>query len=203
MLLPIFVACNGNEEKTDTIDFEEFAGETGVGTEDSVAIEVDTALDLSTEMGQFIYAMSPDYDTMSSSTFHVMDRFSFSSSKKLKFSAKYEVPYGKSNKVTPTADFYYYSFSDSIKTNNAFYNYLDALAEEGEGGPVKLLQDVEAIKTTPMFMVVYDTVIVSAIYPCEHEENNWDAFQDSLLNIYGKKYRYQIDVSCGGPLIWK
>ena len=105
--------------------------------------------------------------------------------------------------VTPTANFFYYSFADSNKTLNAFYNYLDVMASDGEGGPVKLNEDVKSIKMPPMFMLVYDTIIVSTQYMCEHAENDWKSFQDSVLNTYGKNYKYQIDVACGGPLKWK
>lgn len=198
----LLFSCSGEQEQADSMDFDDFAGETGVQEDNDTIVETVVVEDLS-EMGQLIRNMEADYDTVYCTTSHPIDRFSFSTSRKVSFSGKEQVPYGKSNMVTPVADFFYYSFTDSNKTINAFYNYLDRLADDGEGGPVKLNEDVKFIKTPPLFMVVYDTIIVSAKYKCEHEAHNWRAFQDSVLKVYGKDYKYQIDVDCGGPLVWK
>jgi hypothetical protein len=202
LFVPLMIACAGEEQESDVIDADEYLGEIGV-LEDSVEVDTTTLIDLGTNLSKLVNGMSSAYDTTVQENFHLLDRFTFSTSQKIKFVGKEEVPYGKSNMVTPKADFFYYTFADTNKTLNAFYNYLDEMAVEGEGGPVKLNEDVEAIKMPPMFMVVYDTVIVSVKYLCEHEENDWNAFQDSILTIYGKEYRYQIDVDCGGPLKWK
>lgn len=203
LLIPFtFFACNGGDQDGEVINAEDFLGETGQII-DSVEIDTTLNIDLGTELSQLVNCLSSTYDTLSQSEFHLLDRFSFSTSQKLAFKGKSEVPYGKSAMVTPKANFFYYTFTDTTKTLSAFYNYLDEMAAEGEGGPVKLMEDVEAIKMPPMFMVVYDTVIVSAKYLCEHESNDWGSFQDSILKVYGSEYRYQIDVDCGGPLKWK
>jgi hypothetical protein len=199
---PFIVACSGNEEPAEVLDADEFMGETGQLI-DSVEVNTNEIVDLGSHLGQLIHKMDAEYDTTSNDSFHLLDRFSSSSSLKVQFKGLNEVPYGKSAMVTPKADFFYYTFPDTTKTLNAFYNYLDEMVPEGEGGPVKLNEDVDAVKMAPMFLVVYDTVIVSAKYLCEHEENNWNAFQDSILSVYGSEYRYQIDVDCGGPLKWK
>jgi hypothetical protein len=103
--------------------------------------------------------------------------------------------------VTPIASVYYYTFSDSVKTKSAFYNWLDCFGKDCN--EVKLNQDVESVKSTPMFTLVYDTTIVAVEYLCEHEKNNWKAFEDSLTARFGSNYKYRIEVGCGGPLRWK
>ena len=117
------------------------------------------------------------------------------------FVGKEDVPYGKTNMVTPKASLFYYTFKDTTATKNAFYNWLDCFGSDCD--VIKLGEDVDAIKTPPMYTLVYDTTIVIVEYLCEHEKNDWGTFQDSLLNKFGKDYRYAINIDCGGPLKWK
>jgi hypothetical protein len=203
ILIPIMLSCGGEEDKVDPIDIDEFTGETGEEYTDSTGIEIlDDSTEL-TDVSLLIRKIESVYDTTTGKGFHSLDRFGFSTSQKVNFKGKNEVPYGKSNMVFPEAEFFYYTFSDTNKTTNAFYNYLDGMASEGEGGPVKINQDVESIKMAPMYMLVYDTVIVYVNYKCEHVKNDWGSFQDSVLSIFGDEYDYQIQVGCGGPLEWK
>ena len=141
-ILALFILSCGGEKDPETVDFDEIAGETGV--EEDTAKEDVIMEDNLFSMDQLIQKMNVDYDTAEVSGFHPMDRFSYSTNRKVKFVGKNKVPYGKSSMVTPTAEFYYYSFVDSNKTISAFYNYLDIMADEGEGGPVDsdLLENV-------------------------------------------------------------
>ncbi len=201
-ILPFLLACSGQEEESNSIDFEDFAGETGVEEIDSSNLNADTSVDLSTPEGKLVNALSSVYDTIVNDDFNALDRFTFSQTKKIGFKGKHEVPYGKSNMVYPTAKVFYYSFKDTTTTKNAFYNYLDGLSANGEAGAVKIDQDMESIKSPPLLLIVYDTVILSAEYLCEHAKNDWRPFEDSLMNIYGKSYRHKVTIDCGGPLKW-
>lgn len=201
ILVPFIIACSGAEDEGNNVNYEDFAGETGIET-DSFLLNIDTVLDLSTFEGKLIGALSSDYDTTVNTEFNPLDRFSFSESKKIGFKAKYEVPYGKTTMVYPQANFFYYSFNDTTTTKNAFYNYLDGLSASGEVGAVKINQDLNSIKSPPVFLLVYDTMIVTTEYFCEHAKNDWQPLQDSIEAIYGDNYRYKINLSCGGPLKW-
>lgn len=201
-ILIVLFAISCRNEPNETLDFDEFAGDTGL-IEDSLVVTTDSVKSDGTALGELIEAVKSEYDTLTLSEGHPMDRFGYSTSRKVQFKGLNEVPYGKTNMVYPLAKFYYYSFADTNKTLNAFYNYLDVIAEEGEGGPVKLNVDVESIKTPPLFMVVYDTVIVAANFMCEHKSNNWIPFQKSILDVFGKEFTHQINIDCGGPLKWK
>ncbi|MBK6527761.1 MAG: hypothetical protein IPG07_20770 [Crocinitomicaceae bacterium] len=112
-----------------------------------------------------------------------------------------KVQSGNSALVTPVASVYYYTFSDSVKTKSAFYNWLDCYGKDCN--EVKLNQDVELFKSEPMLTLIYDTTIVAVEYLCEHEKNNWKSFEDSLTARFGSDYKYRIEVGCGGPLRWK
>lgn len=199
---PLLIGCSGGEDAPNNMDYEDFAGETGLEENDTLVQSVDTSLDLSTSEGRLIHSLQEDYDTVENSSFNALDRFSFSESKKLGFKGKFEVPYGKSTMVYPIAKVFYYSFSDTTSTKNAFYNYLDGLSSNGEVDAIKINQDVESIKSPPLTVMMYDTVIVSAEYMCEHAENNWLSFEEALLSVYGSDFRYKIEINCGGPLKW-
>lgn len=197
-----FFACGSEAAEEEVMSMEEVMGETEDYSVDSTDQSMNSERADTTVSGQFADSQLDLYDTTKHESFHLLDRFGYSSSRKLLFTGKEEVPYGKTNKVIPKAHFYFYTFSDSNKTNNAFYNYLDGMAVEGEGGPVRLLEDVDAIKMPPMHMLVYDSTIVTIEYTCEAEENDWDSFEDSLISKFGDEYRYRFDVDCGGPLKW-
>jgi hypothetical protein len=202
--MPILIAaCSGSNQEQETVDFDDYAGGTGAEDVDSTVNDIqDQTINISS-MQAFIKLMKSEYDTVTKSVSHPIDRFNFSTSEKISFNGKFQVPYGKSIMVTPIANFFYYSFSDTNRTINAFYNYLDLMAENGESDPIRLNQDVKSMKSPPLFMMVYDTIIISAEYQCEHKKNDWDSFQDSLIKVYGSDYKYRIEMDCGGPLKWK
>jgi hypothetical protein len=198
----IFGSCSGEPVIQDPIDFDQFAGDTGIEKQDSDNEDTARTLNLSTFSGKLKNALKADYSSDTCLTVHVMDRYSSSSSEKFVLRKNQMVDYG-GNKVTPVAELFYYTFSDSNKTNNAFYNFLDDLSANGESEQVQLNQEIEHLKTPPLFMMVYDTVIVAAHLACEHKANDWRSLRDSMLSIYGENHKYFIEVQCGGPLRWK
>lgn len=197
------LSCGGETPQEEIIDLEDLIGEVGEMKIDSSDMNNEAVQIGDTDFDHFVFSQLQNYDTAALVDRHLLDRFGYSTNRRIQFVGKENVPYGKNGKATPKADIFYYCFSDSVKTNNAFYNYLDGMAEEGEGGPVKLMQDVDAIKMPPMQMFVYDTVIVSAHYTCEAVSNDWKPFKDSLISKFGSNYRYRFDVKCGGPLVWQ
>lgn len=201
-LLAFLIACAGKKEANDPIDFEDLAGETGVEEIDSSSIDTIPVFDENSFSGKLKNAMKLDYSADTSTAFHPMDRYSFNKSEKMMLTKNTMVDYG-SSKVSPKAEIFYYTFSDTNATKNAFYNYLDDLSANGESGQVKLNEDMKSLKTPPVFMMVYDTLIVSAQLACEHKTNDWRPLKDSILSIYGNKYSYFIDIQCGGPLKWR
>ncbi len=204
-LLPIIFAalvvfsCK-EEKEPEIITFEELVGDTGVQAESTDSTKSDIK-ELKTNFDFFVHSQLESYDTFPHKKIHVLDRFGYSHQSKLDFLGKNKVQYGKSALVTPVASVYYYTFSDSVKTKSAFYNWLDCYGKDCN--EVKLNQDVESFKSAPMFTLVYDTTIVAVEYLCEHEKNNWQSFEDSLTARFGSDYKYRIEVGCGGPLRWK
>lgn len=204
LLLPfIFLfSCGGEEEAAEVISLEEFAGETGVPDFDSTNTASDTsAIELHSNIDFLVNSLRSKYDTTIIEKPHLMDRFGYSSVQKIQFIGKEKVAYGKSNMVVPKAEFYYYTFSDTSTTKNAFYNWMDCFGSDCY--PLVLNEDVDAIKMPPLSTWVYDTTVVIAKYLCEHEENDWKSFEDSIESKFGKSYKYSIKVNCGGPLKWK
>lgn len=194
----ILLACS-NEAEVETMSFEDLVGETGPA--ESVDTTTQTNLQIvPSTIGAFINSQLSLYDTTTHSKTHSIDRFGYSSFQKIEFRGKKTVPYGKTNMVTPVADLFLYTFIDTLKTKNAFYNWLDCFGSDCNA--VKLNEDIDAIKTPPMFTLMYDTCIVAVEYLCEHQKNDWKSFQDSIISKFGKNYLHRIDVRCGGPLVW-
>ncbi len=197
----IFSCSSKKEQKVELISINDLMGDSTEQISVDIEIQQDTITELSSKIEKLIYSLQPNYDTTFLNESHIFDRFGFNSSYKLQFVGKNKVPYGKSSMVTPKANLFVYNFSDSIKLNNAFYNWLDCFGSDCQ--EVKLKEDIDVVKTSPSFTIVYDTTIVMVEYPCEHQQNNWRAFKDSVIKKYGDNYRYRIDVDCDGPLKWK
>jgi len=201
-LLILYSCGSKKEQKIELVSMDDLMGDSTEQIETQVdEVPNDTIPVLSTKIAKLIYALQPTYDTAFTNKVHIFDRFGYNSSYKMAFVGKKEVPYGKSTMVVPKADLFVYNFSDSVKLNNAFYNWLDCFGSDCQ--EVKLNEDIKAVKTPPSFTLVYDTTIVILEYPCEHIQNDWKSFKDSLVKKYGNDYRYRIDVGCGGPLKWK
>lgn len=195
----ILAGCK-EEQQPEVISFEELVGDNQPAADNIDTAQVQPREDL-TAFSKFTRSMLGLYDTFPHKKIHTLDRFGYAGQNKLDFLGKNKVNYGKSSLVTPVASVYHYTFSDSVKTKSAFYNWLDCYGKDCN--EVRLMQDIDAIKTSPMFTLVYDTTIVAVEYFCEHEENDWKQFEDSLVKIFGKDYKYRIEVDCGGPLRWK
>lgn len=184
----------------EVIDLEELTGETG--SEELNDSSLNTVMDyVPSQMNDFVKSQMTIYDTIAHQTPHSIDRFGFGTKQKLEFRGKKPFTDSKLNSVTPIARMYYYTFSDTTKTINAFYNWLDCFGPEC--GVIKLNEDVAKLTTPPLFTLVYDTCIVAVEYVCDQEKNDWKSFQDSLISKFGKEYKYRIDAKCDGPLKWK
>ena len=199
--LTLFSCESGEPENVEIVSMDDLMGDSDIDTIDSLVIDLDSSTIKGSILSNLVSSLDVDYDTTALNENHVFDRYGFNSFEKVEFVGRETVPYGKSNMVKPKAEFYLYNFSDSIKLNNAFYNWLDCFGSDCN--PVNLNQDIESVKTPPSLTLVYDTTLISVKYLCEHEKNDWQSFQDSIVKQYGNDYRYRIDVGCGGPLIWK
>ncbi len=200
--LAFMVSCGGEPQEGNKISEEDFFGETGEETVQEEDVLIDTTVYIPEgPINKFVYGQLTEFDTVEHTAFHSLDRFTFSDRQKIEFKSKEEIPYGKDVMVNPRAELFYYSFSDTTKTKNAFYNWLDCFSDECE--QVKLNEDFEALKMPPQFTLVYDTVIVVVDYRCEDKGYSWRPFQDSIISQFGKDYNYCMQVRCGGPLSWK
>jgi len=202
-LIPIslffFLSCNENKPQ-EVMALEELTGETG-SEESNDTVQLAQSDSAPSQINDFVKSQLSQYDTISHIIPHSIDRFGFGTKQKLEFRGKTPFVDSKANSVSPIARLYYYTFSDTTKTNNAFYNWLDCFGKDCN--VIKLNEDVDKLNSSPIFTLVYDTCIVAVEYVCEQEKNNWKSFQDSIIAKFGKDYKYRIDVKCGGPLKWK
>jgi len=201
VIVMCFVACSGEEENTVVVDMEDIMGETGEEQfEEEIALDTAEAI-VEGELNNFVNNQLLDFDTTSHQEFHPLDRFTFADRKKLMFTSKTDVEYGTETMVTPRAELFYYTFSDTTTAKNAFYNWLDCFSDECE--MIRLNEDFDAIKMPPEFALIYDTVFVISDYRCEDAAFDWEPFEKELINQFGKGYNYRFEVGCGGPLKWK
>lgn len=206
-LLLVIMACSAPSDKKgseETLNFEAFAGKTGQLAADSSAVRDTSLLDVSKPMAHIVHQLLTDHDTHPLLSPHALDRFGFSNRRKIQLTKRqHSVQPPNGDDDTPATALYYYSFSDTLKTFNAFYNYLDIIAEGTSTHSIKLNQDEDSVQSPPLFVMVYDTVIVAANYSCENQRNNGRFLQDVLLDNYGKAYHYHLVITCEGTLKWQ
>lgn len=205
-LLSVFIwSCQGEKlQESEVISLDDLISDKDIIEDTLVDFEFrgdKGEPEFSSLIDEVTYALKNQYDTTTLVSPHPFDRYGYTSSSKVQYIGKNKINYGKTNKLKPKADLFVYNFKDSVTLNNAFYNWLDCYGSDCS--EVKLNQNIDKVKTPPEFTLVYDTVLVSVKYMCEHKKNDWRPFQDSVISKFGKDYRYRIDVECGGPLVWK
>jgi len=199
LLLVILQSCNNSQNPVvETVSLEDLMGRVDVEENDKVDLTLDSIkVELESDgsnLSNLILSVQSQFDTISLSKSLKFDRYGYSSSKKISF-------INKTDKESPLAEVYEYNFSDSIKLNNAFYNWLDCYGTDCI--EISLKENKRIDKNSPFYTVIYDTTIVYIKYSCEHKSTNWKPFQDSILKKYGHKYRYALETNCRGKLIWK
>lgn len=192
------IACESEEQTPELISFEELAGETGTVAPAETDQDQDP-FSYAPAFRDFVAGQTGHYDTAAISAPHALDRFGYSTTAKLKFTGR--TVQGTAQDKLPTASVCYYTFTDSIKTKNAFYNWLDCFGTNCES--IQLNKKVDKIEANPSLTLVYDTTIVAVEYGCSDARNGWKSFQDSLIGVFGKGYKYRLEVKCNGPAEWK
>jgi hypothetical protein len=196
LALFLFLACEQEQAPQEVISFEELAGQTGDEPAPAMAEQPNPILRIE-KLKDFVNSQLYLFDTLSNTEAHPIDRFGYSSFSKLNFSLKSMV----NSNHKESASLYYYSFADSVKTQNAFYNWLDCFGDNCES--IQLEKNLDEIQSGAAFALVYDTTIVAAEYNCDDKVFSKKSFQDSLLSKFGKSYKYRLEVTCSGKLEWK
>lgn len=194
----IIIACASNEDSIkQTVSITDLMGEfEDVNTwDENIETEVDSPKNSDGKvLSDLMISLASLYDTTSLSIPHKMDRYGYNSVKKIRFSDKL-------NESNSFVDIYQYNFSDSLKLNNAFYNWLDCFGDKCL--EIKIGEDIKQTKNSPSYTVVYDTILVSMKYSTDGKSLNFKSFQDSLLTKFGNKFRYAIQTDVKGNLNWK
>jgi len=197
IIIFVFIGCSSNENVVEeAVSIEDLMGEVEEVVEIDEAVFVDEpriVLDGSKLSGLMV-SLEPLYDTLSLTEVHKLDRYGANSFQKIRFSQKL-------NETVSYVDVYQYNFSDSLKLNNAFYNWLDCFGDKC--AEIKINKDVKIISKAPSFTLVYDTILVSVKYDVEFDKANINSFQDSILSKFGNQIRYEIQTDQKGNLKWK
>src|SRR5688572_21608872 len=198
VLTTLLWACGTKEQEAELISFEELAGETGTEQNQAAPAETDH-YEQAPLFREFIQGQVSLFDTSQNIKAHPLDRFGFSSAMKLNF--KHKAGAGTPETGPSSASVYYYTFSDSLKTKNAFYNWLDCFGKDCDA--VQLNKKMDKLSADPSITLVYDTTIVAIEYGCADARGTWKSLQDSLISTFGKSYKYRLEVKCNGPVEWK
>jgi len=197
-MISLLLACSSNEKSVhETVSMEELMGEVEaleVVTQEDVIETVSVRVSDGTALSNLMVSLQADYDTLSLSIPHKIDRYGYNSRKKVRFLSKL-------NELDSHADVYQYNFSDSLKLNNAFYNWLDCFGDNCT--EIKLGKDVIKIQTSPSYTLIYDTILVSINYNLVDKNVDFKSFQDSIISQFGSEYRYAIQTDTKGNLKWK
>jgi len=197
IIIFVFIGCSSNENiAEEAVSIEDLMGEVEEVVEIDEAVFVDEpriVLDDS-KLSRLMVSLEPLYDTLSLTEVHKLDRYGANSFQKIRFSQKI-------NETASYVDVYQYNFSDSLKLNNAFYNWLDCFGDKC--AEIKINKDVKIISKAPSFTLVYDTILVSVKYDVEFDKANINSFQDSILSKFGNQIRYEIQTDQKGNLKWK
>jgi len=193
VIIVVFVACSSNEESTkNTVSIEDLMREVVEDTKE-VAFDKSHIVSDSLALSNVVVSLESLYDTLRLTEIHKLDRYGYNSFLKIRFSQKL-------NETLSYFDVYQYNFSDSLKLNNAFYNWLDCFGDKC--AEIKINKDVKMISTTPSFTLVYDTILVFVKYDVEFETEHIKSFQDSILSKFGSQMRYEIQTDKKGNLKW-
>lgn len=192
----MLASCGSKEKAPEVISFEELAGETG--SEQTAPASANESANANAPLSTFIRGQLGSYDTTNHVAPHTLDRFGYSTAVKTKFLDKASGGVGAN---VPSATFCYYTFSDSLKTKNAFYNWLDCFGTDCAS--IQLNKNFEGLESNPSITLVYDTVIVAVEFGAQDPKDYWKPFQDSLFGQFGKSYNYRLDVTRKGTAEWK
>jgi hypothetical protein len=201
LLIGIFLSCKDTKVEQEVLSMEDFAGKTGGMKFEEEEVDSVPEIVISSKLGALIELEKEEFDTSFVQDFHPIDRFSYNEAIKIAFQNKQENTNERDNTSKPIATLFYYTFSDTTKTKNALYNWLDCFGEDCS--IVKLNTEINKINSIPLFSLVYDTTIIVVNYDCKNKMQHARTFEQNIISQFGKNFTHQLSVGCGGPLKWK
>jgi hypothetical protein len=196
----VFWSC-GDEQtlEVDTISMEDLMGDSSSVIDSSLTILKDTVVNIpNSDFGRLTFSFLNTFDTLPLKVGHSFDRFGYSQSNKISFIEKSNLADSLNLDVV---NLYQYYFTDSLKLNNAFYNWLDCFSKTCT--ELKINQNESGFSSNPEQIIIYDTIAVFTEY------SNSDAFlnhnsmiMDTIKKNFGNDYRYKLQLNQKGDLSW-
>ena len=203
ILLASFFSCSENTEDQGAEDPVE-----QISPADSVIISMNSSSDSfpsqePTERFHFLFGhlLQKEYDTLSNSSFHFLERFEFSSVEKIRLKKQSGVSYGEIQGIFPEAAIWMFRYPDTLKRFNAMNNWLNCYGRDCT--PVKFKEPLKAVKTIPSWALIKDSLIIVMEWPCEHKENDWQKITRMVDSSFSENNSTILRVDCGGPLEWE
>jgi len=198
-VLLILISCTPEQQDVETVSMDDLMGETTTtifNENDTLTTQPEVQIDFAKSIADLIQNLAPNYAASELNKPHAFDRYGFTTKAKAKILLKSD----QKNKSESNTELFVYTFSDSTKLNNAFYNLLDCFGDNCS--EIKVREDLELIKTTPSTTLVYDTVYVYINHEQNYTKKDWNNLLKNITNKYGSSYRYKIDITKKGKLSW-
>ena len=193
-----FACGQGGDTVVDTISMEDLMGDVSE-EEDSSSIVVDTSgVILDSDFDRLTVSFLKMFDTLTLNVGHPFDWYGFSKSYKISFVER-------SNEADSLniqgINVYQYYFSDSLKLNNAFFNWLDCFGAECT--ELTINQNESGFSSKPQQIIIYDTIAVFTKYAnSEVYLKHKTMLLDSIKVHFGTDYRYKLQLNQKGDLKW-
>jgi hypothetical protein len=200
LLIGLFLSCRGAEEpEVDTISMQDLMGESFDGLDSSSVVINDTIGTIPTsDFDKLTFSFLEMFDTLPLNVGHAFDRYGFSKSNKISF---VERSNGADSLNILGVNLYQYYFSDSLKLNNAFYNWLDCFGDECS--ELIINQDDSGFSSKPQQIIIYDTIAVFTKFANSEVYLKHNTIMlDSITCHFGNDYRYKLKLNQKGELKW-
>ena len=195
ILVLIANACQSNKknEIIEIVSMDDLMGDSKDYKKDSTITDTIQNLTHNSKVSHLIFDLAQSFDSTTHNQPHPFDRYGFNSKEKITFIAK-------NNPKPAKIEFYTYNFSDSIKLNNAFYNWLDCFDDNCI--VVKVKEDIQGLNSTPCNIFIYDTSFVYVKFIENITTKSQKTILSKINQQYGTKYRYNIEINKKGKLSW-
>lgn len=198
LLLCSFFACSEPEPEVEEVTMEEEEVDT------TAALDVAPELlndDLVARLDGFFEHLKEDYEAVDEGSCRIVDQSTITCSAFFKKRTDIE-----GTGVYPRLNVSLYVFPDAETADNKIVEFLSEFDSSSE--QIVIGENIEAIKTTPMHILLCGNEAVVMQYPCEHIENDWQVLLDDLIEHFtepGNDTNYWLGsmYECGINLTWE
>jgi hypothetical protein len=199
ILIPLLIVnCNNQPEAKEVISMEDFAGEFGGDSSYYAQPIQENGLNFqikSPKIDSLLKPLLKNCNVQQNEQPQIIDRFGYELRDKISLQGPAR------DSIRSKHAFYYYEFSDSTKTKNALYNWMDCFGETCE--MIARNEPKKRVAGQPMQVFVFEKDILIWEYDC----NSYDQLNEIILEDINKVFTvnplHHIEVNCLQEIIWE